>query len=126
MKRLVMDLDHTLTTEPEGDDKDYASMPVNEAVAEKVRAYKKMGYQIIIYSSRNMRTYQGSVGHINAHTLPIIHAWLVKNDIPFDEIHVGKPWCGHEGFYVDDKAIRPDEFLSLSDDEIQRLVGNTK
>jgi len=28
-------------------------------------------------------------------------------------LHVGKPWCGEDGFYVDDKAVRPSEFLAL-------------
>ncbi|MNW19162.1 hypothetical protein D3C71_2190280 [compost metagenome] len=49
--------------------------------------------------------------------------WLKKHNVPHDEIYVGKPWCGHEGFYVDDKSIRPDEFAKLSYEEIKRLVG---
>jgi capsule biosynthesis phosphatase len=36
---------------------------------------------------------------------------------------MGKPWGGRGGFYVDDKAIRPDEFLRLSYEEILALVG---
>ncbi|HFM3427384.1 TPA: capsular biosynthesis protein, partial [Escherichia coli] len=46
-----------------------------------------------------------------------------KNNVPYDEIYVGKPWCGHEGFYVDDKAIRPNEFVNLSYNEIKKLTG---
>jgi len=61
-----------------------------------------------------MRTYEGNIGLINANTLPIIHDWLTRHKIPFDEILVGKPWCGFEGFYVDDKTIRPSEFVNLS------------
>ena len=49
--------------------------------------------------------------------------WLQRHEVPFDEIYVGKPWCGHEGFYVDDKAIRPDEFAKLSYDQIKDLTG---
>jgi capsule biosynthesis phosphatase len=70
-----------------------------------------------------MRTYNGNVGLINVNTLPIILEWLEKHDVPYDEIIVGKPWCGHEGFYVDDKAIRPSEFNTLSYDEIQTLLA---
>ena len=69
-----------------------------------------------------MRTYQGNVGKIAAHTLPVIIAWLQRHDIPYDEIYVGKPWCGMEGFYVDDRAIRPSEFVALSFDEINALI----
>jgi capsule biosynthesis phosphatase len=54
---------------------------------------------------------------------PVILAWLARHDVPFDELYVGKPWCGTEGFYVDDKAVRPSEFLALSPDEIAALLA---
>ncbi|HBC7113125.1 TPA: capsular biosynthesis protein, partial [Escherichia coli] len=68
-------------------------------------------------------TYNSNIGKITAVTLPIIVEWLEKNNVPYDEIYVGKPWCGHEGFYVDDKAIRPNEFVNLSYNEIKKLTG---
>ena len=71
-----------------------------------------------------MRKYENSVGKIAANTLPVIVNWLNKHDVPFDEIHIGKPWCGDDGFYVDDKAIRPDEFARLSYEEIRKLISN--
>jgi capsule biosynthesis phosphatase len=82
-----------------------------------------MGFEIVILTSRNMRTYQGNVGKINVHTVPGIIEWLEKHDVPYDEIHVGKPWCGFEGFYVDDKSIRPSEFASMNYDEIKDLLS---
>jgi capsule biosynthesis phosphatase len=51
-------------------------------------------------------------------------AWLDKHSIPYDEIHFGKPWAGNEGFYVDDKTIRPNEFLNLNYQEIQELLAS--
>src|SRR5690348_6403678 len=111
MKRLVFDLDGTLTHDDAS--VDYAERQPNTAVAAKLRDYRAQGFEIVICSSRNMRTYEGQLGKINAHTLPVILDWLGRHDIPFDEVHVGKPWCGTEGFYVDDKAIRPSEFLAL-------------
>ena len=123
MKRLIFDLDETLCNTIEGDYKN--SIP-NIEVIDKLREYKRRGFEIAIYTSRNMRTYNGSVGKINANTLPIVIEWLGKHDIPYDEIYIAKPWCGHEGFYVDDKAIRPDEFLRLSYEEISSLIGIKK
>lgn len=70
-----------------------------------------------------MRSFGNSVGKINAFTLPVIIDWLARHDIPYDEIHVGKPWCGEDGFYVDDRAIRPDEFSALGYDEVRALLG---
>jgi capsule biosynthesis phosphatase len=58
--------------------------------------------------------------------LPGILAWLQKNDVAFDEIHVGKPWCGREGFYIDDRAIRPSEFVRLNLAEIRDLLASEK
>jgi capsule biosynthesis phosphatase len=122
MKKLVLDLDKTLTAAGEGQKGDYLNVLPCHEVIEKVRAYKKDGFQIAIYTARNMQTYQNSIGRINALTLPTIIEWLEKHDVPYDEIHVGKPWCGEDGFYVDDKAIRPSEFTRLSHDEIRKLI----
>jgi capsule biosynthesis phosphatase len=69
-----------------------------------------------------MRTYFGQIGRINAHALPTIIAWFEPHGIPYDELIVGKPWCGFDGFYVDGKAVRADEFAQLSYDEIKALL----
>ena len=122
MKRLIFDLDDTLCTTQNGD---YANaQPITEVV-EKLREYHRQGFTIVINTSRNMRTYQGNIGTINKNTLPIILDWLVRHEIPYDELYVGKPWCGFEGFYVDDKAIRPDELVKLSYVEICQLLDLT-
>lgn len=122
MKRLIFDLDDTLCTTQNGD---YANaQPITEVV-EKLKEYHRQGFTIVINTSRNMRTYQGNIGAINKNTLPIIIDWLRRHDIPYDELYVGKPWCGFEGFYVDDKAIRPDELVKLSYVEICQLLDLT-
>lgn len=121
VKRIVVDLDGTLTIDAETS---YQEKPLNNEVFEACRQYKAMGFEIVISTSRNMRTYEGNVGKINVHTLPQIIDWLDKNNVPYDEIHVGKPWCGYEGFYVDDKSIRPSEFAKLTYEEIQELLAN--
>lgn len=120
MKRLVIDLDDTLTIADSS--KSYRDVAVREDVVAQLRRYKKDGFEIVIHTARNMRTHDGNVGKITVHTLPVITEWLQKHDIPYDEIWLGKPWCGTEGFYVDDKAIRPDEFARLSYAEICGLL----
>jgi len=119
MKNLVIDIDKTLTL---GDEKDYNLVSPNLKVIDKVREYKTIGFNIILFTARNMRTHNGNIGKITAKTLPVIFKWLEKHNVPFDEIYVGKPWCGDNGFYVDDKAIRPDEFINKSYDEIIKLI----
>ena len=40
----------------------------------------------------------------------------IKN---YFKIVYGKPWPGHKGFYVDDRTVRPDEFLNCSVEELE-------
>lgn len=119
MKTLIVDLDGTITVDTECE---YEKKPANKEMIKKLLEYKKIGFKIVINTSRNMKTYQGNIGKINVNTLPKIIEWLNKHNIPYDEIIVGKPWCGEDGFYVDDKAIRPSEFISKSYDEIKKLL----
>lgn len=119
MKKIIIDLDGTLTLDLPGT---YDNKQPNLSVINKLKALKKEGYEIVIHTARNMRTFSGEVGKINIHTLPVILDWLKKNDIPFDEVLVGKPWCGTDGFYVDDKAIRPSEFAKHTLEEIKNIL----
>lgn len=122
MKRIIIDLDDTLTIHQSSSE--YSEKMVNEKVVEKLKEYKHQGFEICIYTARNMRTFQGDVGKINKHTLPTILTWLEEYEVPYDELIVGKPWCGTEGFYVDDKAIRPSEFVDLDYKQIQNILKN--
>jgi capsule biosynthesis phosphatase len=120
MKRLIFDLDGTITlSAPEG----YANAVPNLALIARLRDYQRAGFEIVISTSRNMRTHAGNIGKINAHTLPVILDWLARHGVPYDEIHVGKPWCGTQGFYIDDKAVRPSEFLRYSYADITAMLA---
>lgn len=123
VRKLIVDLDDTITVTEQGDYRH--SKPIEETIR-LLRAYKAEGFQIIIHSSRQMRTYEGQVGKINVHTLPIIIEWLAAHEVPYDEIIVGKPWCGFEGWYIDDKAIRPSEFHSKTREQIEALLREEK
>lgn len=115
-----MDLDGTITID--SSTTNYSSKQPNKDVVDRMRQYRAKGFKIVIATSRNMRTYKGNVGEINVKTLPTILEWLAEHDIPYDEIIVGKPWCGPGGFYVDDRSIRPDEFVALNYDDINATL----
>ncbi|MBI66161.1 MAG: capsular biosynthesis protein [Candidatus Marinimicrobia bacterium] len=123
MKSIILDLDGTLTI---NSSLDYSKKEINKEVLGACKKYKELGYKIVISTSRNMRTYEGNLGKINKYTLPVIIDWLEKNRVPYDEIYLGKPWCGQEGFYVDDRAIRPSEFYSLNHEQIKSLLDKEK
>ena len=119
-KRVVFDIDGVICKKDP--DLDYADRVPHQDILEKLREYDKQGYYIILYTARNMNTHEGRIGRINADTAKILLQWLDEHNVPHDEIHYGKPWCGHEGFYVDDKAIRPSELLNNTTEEIQEIL----
>ena len=119
MKKLIVDLDDTISFNIAGD---YSTASLNRSIIDRLKQYHADGFSIVINTARNMRTYEGNTGKITAHTLPIIIEWLNEHNIPYDEIYIGKPWCGTEGFYIDDKAIRPAEFINYSYEEIMGII----
>lgn len=119
MKVIVMDIDNTIC-EKKGK-KEYAELEPLHEVVDQMTFYRKKGYKIILYTARQMRTYGGNIGLVTANMVPVLTDWLDKWGIPYDELHVGKPWCD-EGFYVDDRAIRPSEFLDWTEKEILERI----
>ena len=119
---IIIDLDNTISFSSG----DYDSAKPNLEVINKIKEYRELGFEIIIHTSRNMRTYEGNIGKINIYTLPGIMNWLTKHEVVFDQVIVGKPWCGFNGFYVDDRSVRPDEFAKLTYEEISELIKPKK
>lgn len=123
MKRLIIDIDDTFSFNTQGN---YAEARTNLDVINRIKSYKNDGFEIVLFTARNMRTYEGNVGKINANMLPTLIEWLKEQNVPYDEIYTGKPWCGFEGFYIDDKAVRPREFVEKTYEEIQELLEKDK
>lgn len=119
---LIVDIDGTLCS-IKREDQSYSDVEPNKELIEMLRLYQQRGYNILLYTARNMKTYNGNISKINKYTAPVLLDWLDKWDVPYDEILFGKPWPKKHGFYIDDRAIRPDEFLSLSEAEIHALLG---
>lgn len=119
-KRVVFDIDGVLAKK--NSELDYKDRVPHSGIVKKLKEYDRNGYYIILYTARNMNTHEGRIGKINADTAKTLLSWLEEHEIPHDEIHYGKPWCGHDGFYVDDKAIRPSELLRNSPESIRSLL----
>lgn len=122
-KTIIIDLDGTIALD---DNLPYTDKYPNLPLVKKLKAYKKQGFKIVIFTSRAMRTFNGNIEQIKANALPTILMWLKKHKIPYDEVMVGEPWCGEHGFYVDDRAVRPSEFANLNFSEITHLLENEK
>ena len=122
---FVFDIDGTICPIKTSEEK-YEDMVPYPEIVEKIRYYKQNGARIILFTSRNMNTYKGNLGAINKNTARILLEWLDKWEIPYDEIYYGKPWPGHKGFYVDDRAVRPDEFMSCTPEEMAQICKKSQ
>ena len=105
---LVIDLDNTITIDES--DVSYPDKKPNREVIKKLQDFKEAGWEIIIQTARRMQTFSNNEAKVTANIADITIKWLRKNEVPFDGLKFGKPYARH-GFYVDDKAIRPNEFL---------------
>lgn len=122
---FVFDIDGTLCPVKKKEERYEDLVPFSDML-DKLRYYKENGARIILYTSRNMNSYSGNIGLINKYTAAVLTEWLKKWDIPYDEIVYGKVWPGHKGVYVDDRTIRPDEFLKYSLDELEDICKKSR
>jgi capsule biosynthesis phosphatase len=105
-KTIVFDVDDTiLTTE----NRDYANSKPKEEVVKGLRALKEAGWYIILQTARGMGRSNGDIESVRVQVTREIEEFCSKYDVPFDELLLGKPWAA---WYVDDKALRPDEFAA--------------
>ena len=109
-RTLVVDIDKTICESPKGND--YSKCEPIEPVCEKLREENNEGTYIILYTSRNVRTFKGNIGLINKHTNVVLAEWLKNNNIPYDEIYFNKPWGFGDLNYIDDKFLSIEEFKS--------------
>ncbi|MBA0309584.1 capsular biosynthesis protein [Stenotrophomonas maltophilia] len=122
---LVIDVDGTLCPIKK-DGESYSDLVPYPEIISRMREYRELGFRIALSTSRNMRTFDGNLGRINAVTAPQMVEWLQRWDIPYDELYFAKPWPGKDGFYVDDRTVRPDEFRDLSFDQIRNLLNGDR
>lgn len=108
---LIVDLDDTVCF-PNHDRKDtfekYGLAAPNVEVIESLRKAKEKGFEIVIHTARRMLTHDGDINKIIEDVGQITVDWLNKHNVPYDNIVWGKPYGV---YYIDDKAMRPDEFL---------------
>lgn len=105
--KIVIDLDNTITIES---DNDYSDKLPNYKIIQAIKSAKKHK-KVVIFTARNMRSFNKDINKINEITKPIAIEWLKKNSVEYDEIIFGKPWAGKEGWYVDDRNLSLEEFI---------------
>ena len=87
---FVFDIDGTICP-VKGKEEKYEDLIPYKNIVEKLCYYKKNGAKIVLFTSRNMNSYDGNIGMINKNTARVLLEWLDKWEIPYDEIIYGKP-----------------------------------
>ena len=72
-----------------------------DGVVDALKAFKLLGFKILIYSCRNNITFSGE-------SYIAMKQYLDDNQIPYDEIDDGKNGKPVATYYIDDRAIRFD------------------
>lgn len=120
MNSIIFDIDGTICPIKK-DGQEYKNLVPCEEMILKMKELKEAGFKIVLFTSRNMRSFDNDLDMILKHTKPILEDWLKRWDIPYDEIIYGKPWPGKGGLYVDDRTVRPKELLKYSLDELNKI-----
>lgn len=107
--RIIIDLDGVICKIKQPGET-YADLEPVAGAAEKLRSFRAEGHTIVIYTARNMATYEGNLGKIMKNVGLVTLEWLEKYDMEYDEIYFGKP-NGH--VYIDDRAVRFQDWDSL-------------
>ncbi len=107
-KRFCFDLDNTLVTYP-FEDRDYNAVGPIIRTINYVRYLKSLGNTIIINTARGMKTFDGNIELAKKANMDRVIATLDKFEIPYDELHFGKPYAH---FYIDDLSLRPFEDMN--------------
>lgn len=124
-KVLIVDVDGTLCpVKPEG--LSYDDLTPDPGMCARLAELREQGWHITLFSSRGMRTYAGDLAAIMDNVFPPLVKWLDQHEIRYDEIRLAKPWPGHDGFYVDDRAVRPREFLTHSLEQLAELCDQDR
>ena len=110
-KSIVFDIDDTICF-PDHSKKDshekYGLAKPNLPLIEKMQQMADDGWYITLSSARRMLTHNGDVEKIIADIGIITTSWLSRHDVPYNEIHFGKPYAST--YYVDDKSMTLDQF----------------
>ncbi|HPM74117.1 MAG TPA: hypothetical protein PLA71_00155 [Saccharofermentans sp.] len=130
-KSLVVDIDNTiLHAELNNGRWDYKNAKPVWPMINKLNEMHRKGVYIIYFTSRGMYTYRRNLRQIEENIAPTVIDWLDRHNVEYSELVFGKPFAqGHLpfagtycGMYIDDKAVRPREFLEMTPEEIWERI----
>ena len=107
-KCLVIDVDDTISITT---NRDYKNAEPIVKMISKINNLHSKGWHIILYSARGQLSKKGDIKLIEKINRPILEKWLKNNNVKYDSLLFNKPYAK---YYIDDKAMTPEEFLKAS------------
>jgi capsule biosynthesis phosphatase len=112
-KTIVVDFDDTLSFTT---NRDWENATPNVVLIYKLNKLYDSGYDIKVITAR------GNISCASRHEADLkyregIESWLIRNKVKFTDLSFDKPLAE---FYIDDKGITPEDFISL---EFEELTG---
>ena len=123
MDTYIIDIDKTLCIAEKINDKcDYVNAKPITKMIDKVNELKKIGHTIILFTARGMRTYNENKKEIEQNIKPVLENWLLRNNVLYDRLIVGKIWGPGNLYYVDDKNLTLTQFLNNDSDQHKEIL----
>lgn len=110
-KRIVCDLDDTISF---CNDRNFSNATPNQSVIDKINELFKLGWEVFIVTARGCISCD-SREDADSKYRPQIETWLKDHGVNYTKLSFQKELAA---YYIDDKALRPDEFVEL---EIKNL-----
>lgn len=117
--RIVIDLDGVLCAIKQPG-QIYSDVEPIPGAAARLREFRAAGHTVVIYTARNMATYEGNIGKVMKNVGLITLEWLENHGMEYDEIYFGKP-NGH--IYIDDRAVHFQDWEKL---DLNALFGEAR
>ena len=109
-RTIVMDIDNTLSfSDTYGDVNAYANAKPNKDIIKVMQKMDKLGYTFILHTSRGYISCNEDTAAAEKKYREQIETWMHKHNVPYEKLVFGKPYAAIA--YVDDKGLRPDEFI---------------
>lgn len=116
-KTIITDLDDTLSFTQ---NRDWENAKPNIDLINKLNFFFKIGYKIIIVTARGQISCNGNSIEADKKYRTQIETWLQKNNVLYHELSFQKKLAV---YYIDDKSIRPDEFINIEHEELKGMSG---
>jgi capsule biosynthesis phosphatase len=125
MKRTyIIDIDGTICqAEKQADGSyDYPNAAPLTSVIQRIQELYKEGNEIVLFTSRGMRTYAGNLEEITKHVQPVLEEWLKRYDVPYNRLIMGKPW-GTNVIYVDNRNLSLKSFTHSNPEFFENIIN---